>query len=124
MLEHGEKLSGFGGDGDEEKMGALGAPWRCGGAAGGIAPCARAVELEKLDIDKLTQLKQTSILYDADGERVGSLYGSEHRVYVTLDAVPLHVQQAFLAAEDQRFYETPAWTSCACSARSGTTYAP
>ena len=62
---------------------------------------------EKLDIDKLTQLKQTSILYDADGERVGSLYGSEHRVYVTLDAVPLHVQQAFLAAEDQRFYEHP-----------------
>ena len=47
MLEHGEKLSGFGGDGDEEKMGALGAPWRCGGAAGGIAPCARAVELGK-----------------------------------------------------------------------------
>ena len=62
---------------------------------------------EKLDIDKLTQLKQTSILYDADGERVGSLYGSEHRVYVTLEKIPLHVQQAFLAAEDQRFYEHP-----------------
>ena len=62
---------------------------------------------EKLDIDKLTQLKQTSILYDADGERVGSLYGSEHRVYVTMDRIPLHVQQAFLAAEDQRFYEHP-----------------
>ena len=62
---------------------------------------------QKLDLDRLTQLNQTSIVYDASGERAGSLYGSENRVYVTLDKIPLHVQQAFIAAEDQRFYEHP-----------------
>ena len=60
---------------------------------------------ETLDLEKLTQLNQTSIIYDADGERAGSLYGSENRVYVPLDSIPLHVRQAFIAAEDQRFYE-------------------
>ena len=62
---------------------------------------------QKLDLDRLTQLNQTSIVYDASDERAGSLYGSENRVYVTLDKIPLHVQQAFIAAEDQRFYEHP-----------------
>ena len=60
---------------------------------------------EKLDMEKLTRLDQTSIVYDANGGRVGSLYGSENRVYVALEAIPAHVQQAFIAAEDQRFYE-------------------
>ena len=60
---------------------------------------------ETLDLEKLTQLNQTSIIYDADGKRAGSLYGSENRVYVPLDSIPLHVRQAFIAAEDQRFYE-------------------
>ena len=60
---------------------------------------------ETLDLEKLTQLNQTSIIYDADGKRAGSLYGSENRVYVPLESIPLHVRQAFIAAEDQRFYE-------------------
>ena len=60
---------------------------------------------EKLDLEKLTQLKETSILYDANGGRAGSLYGSENRIYVPLENIPVHVQQAFIAAEDQRFYE-------------------
>ena len=60
---------------------------------------------EKLDLEKLTQLKETSILYDASGERAGSLYGSENRIYVPLENIPTRVQQAFIAAEDQRFYE-------------------
>lgn len=62
-------------------------------------------EWQKLDLDKLTQLNQTSIVYDANGERAGSLYGSENRVYMPLEEIPLHVQRAFIAAEDQRFYE-------------------
>ena len=60
---------------------------------------------EKLDLEKLTQLNQTSIIYDAGGNRAGSLYGSENRVYVALGQIPEHVQNAFIAAEDQRFYE-------------------
>lgn len=58
-----------------------------------------------LDLDKLTNLSQTSVVYDANGERAGTLYGSENRVYVEIENIPKHVQQAFIAAEDQRFYE-------------------
>ena len=32
---------------------------------------------ETLDLEKLTQLNQTSIIYDADGARAGSRYGRE-----------------------------------------------
>ena len=60
---------------------------------------------KKLDLDKLTGLRQTSVVYDADGERVGNLYGSENRLYVSLSSIPEHVQEAFIAAEDQRFYQ-------------------
>ncbi len=59
----------------------------------------------KLDLNKLTELKQTTVVYAADGESAGSLYGSENRVYVPLTDVPQHVREAFIAAEDQRFYE-------------------
>ena len=58
-----------------------------------------------LDMERLTGLDRTSIVYDAEGERVGSLYGAENRVYAALSDVPEHVRQAFIAAEDQRFYE-------------------
>ena len=60
---------------------------------------------KKLDPDKLTNIRQTTLIYDGNGEVVGSLYGSENRLVTTLDKIPLHVQQAFIAAEDLRFYE-------------------
>ncbi len=60
---------------------------------------------KKLDPDKLTNVRQTTLIYDGNGEVIGSLYGSENRLVTTLDKIPLHVQQAFIAAEDLRFYE-------------------
>ncbi|UOQ46820.1 PBP1A family penicillin-binding protein [Gracilibacillus caseinilyticus] len=39
-----------------------------------------------------------------DGTVLGKLY-TENRDYVTLDEIPDHVEAAFLAVEDQRFYE-------------------
>ncbi|UOQ86601.1 transglycosylase domain-containing protein [Gracilibacillus salinarum] len=39
-----------------------------------------------------------------DGTVLGKLY-TENRDYVTLDQIPDHVEAAFLAVEDQRFYE-------------------
>ena len=59
---------------------------------------------QRLDPDRLHALAQTSSLYDADGELMSELRGAENRTSVPLSAVPKHTQQAFLAAEDLRFY--------------------
>src|SRR5262249_20056243 len=42
---------------------------------------------------------------DARGERFADLTESNRRVWVPLRDVPVQVQKAFIAAEDQRFYE-------------------
>ena len=50
--------------------------------------------------------KRASLVYSADGELIGEFF-LEKRVLVDLDRVPLHVQQAFISAEDKRFLEHP-----------------
>src|SRR5580658_8093134 len=47
----------------------------------------------------------TGGVLDARGERFADLSESNRRVWVPLKDIPLHVQKAFLAAEDKRFYE-------------------
>lgn len=59
---------------------------------------------QKLDHRKLTALSQTSSLYDQDGELISQVRGLENRTVVSLSEIPLHTQQAFIAAEDLRFY--------------------
>ncbi len=59
---------------------------------------------KKLDVSKLTQMPGTTVVYDALDEPVGALHGKENRKWVSLDQVPEHVQNAFIAAEDLRFY--------------------
>ena len=92
-------------DGVETEMGALAILGAAAALLIALVVLLAPWEWQKLDLDKLTQLNQTSIVYDANGERAGSLYGSENRVYMPLEEIPLHVQRAFIAAEDQRFYE-------------------
>lgn len=60
---------------------------------------------QKLDISKLSALAQTSSMYDMNGELMSELRGSENRTIVSLDEIPLHTRQAFIAAEDLRFYD-------------------
>ncbi len=48
--------------------------------------------------------EQTSKLFDADGRLIAEL-GYERRTPVSIDALPEHVPQAFIAIEDRRFYE-------------------
>ena len=60
------------------------------------------------DHNKLKGLKLpgTSVVYDGKGERFAELFESDHRrVWVPLKDIPQHVQQAFIAAEDKRFYQ-------------------
>ena len=48
----------------------------------------------------------TTVLADDGTTQIDTLVGSgANREYVTLDKIPLHLQQAFVAIEDERFYE-------------------
>src|SRR5215470_12752776 len=52
------------------------------------------------------QLPGASEVLDLKGERFGEIHErAQRRVWVGLADVPVHVQQAFIAAEDKRFYE-------------------
>ena len=59
---------------------------------------------KKLDLARIVSMSTATAVYDADENAVGTLYGSERRIWVGLSSVPKHVQQAFIAAEDLRFY--------------------
>ena len=48
---------------------------------------------------------ETSYIFDSSGRVVAPLHGEQHRVAVNLDEVPDYVEQAFIAIEDERFYE-------------------
>ena len=58
----------------------------------------------RLDPSRLHALAQTSSLFDADGELMSELRGTENRTLVSLSEIPKHTQLAFIAAEDLRFY--------------------
>lgn len=59
---------------------------------------------QRLDHDRLRRLAQTSSIYDGDGVLMSEVRGTENRTVVSLDEIPEHTQQAFIAAEDVRFY--------------------
>ena len=59
---------------------------------------------QKLDISKITDMPGTTTVFAANGEAVGALHGSENRVWAPLSEIPEYVQNAFIAAEDLRFY--------------------
>ena len=60
---------------------------------------------QPLDINRIRAAAQTGRMYDNQGELLTRIRGSENRVVIPLEQIPLHVQQAFLAAEDLRFYK-------------------
>ncbi len=60
---------------------------------------------KKLDLSKLTALPNATQVYDADGNLAGTLHSGENRNWVSLSEIPQHVQEAFIAAEDLRFYK-------------------
>ncbi len=62
-------------------------------------------DLPKLNQDDLLSLGQTSKIYAADGTLLAEVFGSENRTVVPLESIPLYLQQATIAIEDERFYE-------------------
>lgn len=60
------------------------------------------------DVGKLKGLKLpgASVILDAEGKRFAEVYEADHRrVWVPLSGIPKSVQQAFVSAEDKRFYQ-------------------
>src|SRR5262245_47913493 len=52
------------------------------------------------------KLPGTSVVFDGKGERFAELFESDQRrVWVPLSDIPTFVRQAFIAAEDKRFYQ-------------------
>jgi penicillin-binding protein 1A len=54
---------------------------------------------------KGTRITESGGIFDARNERYADLTESNRRVWVPLRDIPVYVQKAFIAAEDQRFYE-------------------
>ncbi|HHV44173.1 MAG TPA: PBP1A family penicillin-binding protein [Firmicutes bacterium] len=46
----------------------------------------------------------TTYIYDINGKVIGRLY-RQNRVYVPIEQIPIHVQNAFIAIEDHNFYK-------------------
>ena len=47
----------------------------------------------------------TSYIYDNSDREIANLYYDQNRIEIPLESIPLHVQRAFVAIEDERFYE-------------------
>ncbi len=47
----------------------------------------------------------TSYFYDREGAELTSIYDEQNRIQIPLGAVPEHVQKAFVAIEDERYYD-------------------
>ena len=47
----------------------------------------------------------SSRIYDRNGKLIATLHGEENRIVVSIKDLPPHVWQAFVAAEDVRFFE-------------------
>ena len=79
---------------------------------GGLALVGAVVGIAKgyvetapsLDLAALDDQAQTSFIYDANGDLITEYKGIENRVMVSIEAMPIYLQQAFVAVEDARFY--------------------
>ena len=58
-----------------------------------------------LDLAALDEQDKTSFIYDAQGNLITDYKGTEDRVMVSIDEIPVMLRNAFIAVEDARFYE-------------------
>ncbi|HZK34640.1 MAG TPA: PBP1A family penicillin-binding protein, partial [Bacillota bacterium] len=63
--------------------------------------------LEDFDPNELDDYQLTTFVYDSDEKAISSIHGIENRIEIPLTEIPLHVQDAFISAEDIRFRTHP-----------------
>ena len=66
---------------------------------------ALAEDMPELDNYSSTELAQTSVVYDANGNVVDELYGVQNRYVVPLEKIDPTLHDAVISIEDHRFYE-------------------
>ena len=73
------------------------------GTVGGIvvAIVKDAPEIDPTNISSL--LNQTSFILDENGKVIEKIQTEEYRTIVSLSKIPSHLQDAFIAIEDERF---------------------
>ncbi len=73
---------------------------------GAVVGVARAYvdTAPELDLALIDDQAQTSFIYDADGNLITDYKGTENRVMVSIDDMPMILRNAFVAVEDARFY--------------------
>jgi len=74
------------------------------GAVGAIATPVAAQEREPNEAWRMIVPPQSSLVFARDGSLIGEL-GTQKRTLVSLRSLPRYVGQAFVAVEDQRFYQ-------------------
>ncbi len=52
----------------------------------------------------LSQVKDATRIYDKDGDLLYSVFQDENRSYINLDDIPIELQEATIAVEDEDFY--------------------
>ena len=57
-----------------------------------------------LDLTAIDDQAQTSFIYDRSGNLITDYKGTENRIMVSINTMPLTLQHAFVAVEDARFY--------------------
>ncbi len=62
---------------------------------------------QRLDPERLTSVAQKGAILDMNGDYVTTLVGQENRTVIDTTALPSYVRDAFLAAEDLRFWKHP-----------------
>lgn len=75
-----------------------------GAGAGTLAVLVMTDVYTSFDPEKLGTYSQTTWILDREGQIVSGLFGTENRIYVPIEEIPKTVQDAFIAAEDVRFY--------------------
>src|SRR5690606_18611878 len=66
-----------------------------------LAIIAEAPEINPSNIDSL--LTQTSFILDENGNILEKIQTEEYRTVVSIDKMPQHLKDAFIAIEDERF---------------------
>lgn len=74
-----------------------------GGTLAAFFTAAAIRDLDAFDPDALGETWQTSFLYDAQDQLIAGIHGRENRIRISLNQIPVHVRDAFIASEDVRF---------------------
>lgn len=76
------------------------------GVVGAVTITNIMKQAPEIDIDDISPIGYKTVILDSDGNEIQELVAAgSNREKVTLDQVPVDLQHAFVAIEDQRFYE-------------------